>query len=247
MRAGERDVLLFVLAISAGSADAWSYLGLGHAFVANMTGNTVLLGIAVFQSHGDMLHPLIALICYVAGAAMASFLTRKAGSAPVWTKTVSRALLLEGVLMAGAEVGWVAIHFRTTSRTVAALEVHPDLILAFMAFAIGLQSGAILQLKIPGIVTTYITGTWTNLTNGLVRFATSGRPRVSPQKHQFEERLLLQAGVVAVYFLSAALAGWLFRYMPLGAGVLPAGSVLFAAVYSERRTRRAGEERIRSI
>ena len=55
MRSAERDVLLFVLAASAGSADGWSYLGLGHAFVANMTGNTVLLGIAVFQNHGDLL------------------------------------------------------------------------------------------------------------------------------------------------------------------------------------------------
>jgi uncharacterized membrane protein YoaK (UPF0700 family) len=36
-----RDVRLLVLAASAGSADAWSYFGLGRAFVANMTGNTI--------------------------------------------------------------------------------------------------------------------------------------------------------------------------------------------------------------
>ena len=40
MRETERDVMLFLLAASAGSADGWSYFGLGHAFVANMTGNT---------------------------------------------------------------------------------------------------------------------------------------------------------------------------------------------------------------
>lgn len=56
MRRSERDALLLMLAIAAGSADGWSYFGLGHAFVANMTGNTVLLGIAVFL-HGDLLHP----------------------------------------------------------------------------------------------------------------------------------------------------------------------------------------------
>jgi len=57
-----RDVRLLVLAASAGSADAWSYFGLGHAFVANMTGNTVMLGLAVFQDHGDLLHPAISLV-----------------------------------------------------------------------------------------------------------------------------------------------------------------------------------------
>jgi uncharacterized membrane protein YoaK (UPF0700 family) len=36
----ERDLLLLLLAVAAGSADGWSYFGLGHAFVANMTGTT---------------------------------------------------------------------------------------------------------------------------------------------------------------------------------------------------------------
>ena len=53
MASVERDVRLLMLAASAGSADGWSYFGFGHAFVANMTGNTVLLGLAVFQPHGD--------------------------------------------------------------------------------------------------------------------------------------------------------------------------------------------------
>ena len=61
MASVERDVRLLMLAASAGSADGWSYFRLGHAFVANMIGNTVLLGLAVFQDHGDLLHPAIAL------------------------------------------------------------------------------------------------------------------------------------------------------------------------------------------
>ena len=77
MASVERDVRLLVLAASAGSADAWSYFGLGHAFVANMTGNTVMLGLAVFQDHGDMLHPAIALGCYAGGAMLGSLLTER--------------------------------------------------------------------------------------------------------------------------------------------------------------------------
>src|SRR5277367_4731625 len=105
-----RDVRLLFLAASAGSADGWSFFGFGHAFVANMTGNTVLLGLAVSQSYGDVLHPLIALGCYVAGAALGSFLTGSVRPDAVWPVAVSRTLLLEALLLLAAEGGWIAIH-----------------------------------------------------------------------------------------------------------------------------------------
>ena len=54
MRSVERDLRLLILAASAGSADGWSF-GFGHAFVANMTGNTVLLGLAVSKAYGFQL------------------------------------------------------------------------------------------------------------------------------------------------------------------------------------------------
>jgi uncharacterized membrane protein YoaK (UPF0700 family) len=40
------------LAAAPGSADSWSYFGRGHAFVANMTGNTVPAGHTIFSSEG---------------------------------------------------------------------------------------------------------------------------------------------------------------------------------------------------
>src|SRR5947209_4569301 len=49
---GARSLLLLALAFSAGGVDAAVYLGLGHAFPANMTGNTVLIAIAVARGGG---------------------------------------------------------------------------------------------------------------------------------------------------------------------------------------------------
>ena len=89
-----------------------------------------------------------------------------------------------------------------------------------------------LQLKIPGIVTTYISGTWTTLMSGLVRV--KGQP--ADQKRGFEDRLLMQAAILAMYFLSAVLAGCLFRYMPTAVGAVPALSVLFVVIYGEIRS-----------
>ena len=44
---GRRDSLVLLLAWAAGSVDAIGFLGLGHVFTANMTGNTVLLGLSL--------------------------------------------------------------------------------------------------------------------------------------------------------------------------------------------------------
>jgi uncharacterized membrane protein YoaK (UPF0700 family) len=225
VRSVERDLRLLILAASAGSADGWSYFGFGHAFVANMTGNTVLLGLAVSQSSGDFLHPLIALGCYVAGAALGSLLTGSVPPDTVWSRAVSRTLLLEALLLLTAEGGWMAIHLH------ASYAPSLDLLLATVALAMGMQSGAMVQLKIPGIVTTYITGTWTTLLSGLVHLARNEGPQAREQHVAFEERLMTQAAVLSVYFLSVVLTGWFFQHLPLAVGVLPGLSVLVVAVH----------------
>jgi uncharacterized membrane protein YoaK (UPF0700 family) len=224
LRLFERDIRLLILAVSAGSADGWSFFGLGHAFVANMTGNTVLLGLAVFQNHGDMLHPAIALACYAAGVVISSILNRNVSPGAVWSQAISRTLLLEGLLLLAAEVGWVAV--QRHARYAPSLNV----LLATVALAVGAQSGAMLQLKIPGIVTTYITGTWTTLLSGLALFRKNSEPAIH---REHEQRLAMQAGVLASYFFAAALTGWLFRHFPLAVGALPALAILLVSATSE--------------
>jgi uncharacterized membrane protein YoaK (UPF0700 family) len=224
MASVERDVRLLMLAASAGSADAWSYFGLGHAFVANMTGNTVILGLAVFQDHGDMLHPAIALGCYATGAMLGSLLTGSVRPGTVWSRAISWTLMLEALLLLAAEAGWIAIHLHMNHSPSL------ELLLATLALAIGMQSGAMVQLKIPGIVTTYITGTWTTMVTGLVRLGRHEQ-QTPGQEIEVEKRLALQAVVLTAYFLSAVLAGWLFRHLPLAVGVLPGLSVLLVAVH----------------
>ncbi len=232
MGESERDVMLFLLATSAGSADGWSYFGLGHAFVANMTGNTVLAGIAVFQKGHHVSHTLLSIGCYVLGVAAAAFFTRKVRRGTTWARAITRTLLLEALIMAFAAIAWVII-YRTHSAGSASLLT---LLLGCVAFAIGMQSGTMLQLKIPGVVTTYITGTWTSLMSGLVHFVTHSEHRSRPQRLNFEERLWMQAAVLAAYFIAAVLTGWLFRYAPLAVGGLPALSVVTVAVYTMCRS-----------
>ena len=54
--------MLVLLACVAGSVDVMSYYRLGNVFTANMTGNTVLLGLSIGQGNvASSLHRLAAL------------------------------------------------------------------------------------------------------------------------------------------------------------------------------------------
>lgn len=205
-----------LLAIAAGSADAWSYFGLNHAFVANMTGNTVLIGVAMAHQNGDLLHPLISLIAYAFGVITGSLLTRNVRPQILWPRAVSWTLLLESLFMALAQAGWAIVRGGGSW-----MGRDRNLLLAGVAFAIGMQSGALLQMKIPGVVTTYITGTWTNLMGGVTRLFARAEKPLKEGKKEFEERLKLQAGILSAYLVSAVLSGLLLRYFPVEVGVLP--------------------------
>lgn len=65
-------VVLLVLTVVSGLIDAVSYLGLGHVFTANMTGNVVVLGFAAAGAPGfSVPHTLVSLASFVVGAVAA--------------------------------------------------------------------------------------------------------------------------------------------------------------------------------
>src|SRR5580693_3723878 len=62
-------VVLLVMTAATGIVDAVSYLGLGHVFTANMTGNIVLMGFRLGGASGISLsRSVIALFCFMLGA-----------------------------------------------------------------------------------------------------------------------------------------------------------------------------------
>jgi uncharacterized membrane protein YoaK (UPF0700 family) len=238
MRSFERDILLLLLAAAAGSVDAWSYFGLGHAFVANMTGNTVLLGVALSHTFRlDVAPPAIALSSYAFGVILGALftgalITRRSSvspkdSSPLWPRRISLVLGLEGALLTAAAVEWSRVYTAPSP-----LILH--LLLSISAVALGLQSAAMLQLRIPGIITTYISGTWTSLVTGLTRLFT-GRTPSSSGSISWEERLLMQGAVLAVYLGAAVSSGYLFGHAKGLVGVIPAPCVVAVALYGAFR------------
>ncbi|HEY5340598.1 MAG TPA: YoaK family protein [Candidatus Aquilonibacter sp.] len=200
--------LLLLLTVIAGYADAIVFVGLHNIFVANMTGNVVLLGVGLV----GMIHhlpgavdagmPMLALAAFACGVAAVVAFARKGQR--------KRAIVLvsEAVLSAAA----------------AALWMHPPAAIALLSLAMGAQSAAASQIGLAGISTTYVTGT---LVTGILRAL---RPRPG------DDRLDARSDFTALgcYLAGAALGAGAF-VLCHGNALWPASlalAVLGALAYS---------------
>ena len=145
--------LLLTLTFVTGLVDAFSYLVLGHVFVANMTGNVVFLGFALAGAPGFSIDAsLVALAAFwcgaLAGGRMGSGLSNQR------TRLLAASATAEAVLLAVAVVIEVLAPAVLTSAFRYALIVT-------LAPAMGLQNATARKLAVPDLTTTVLTLTIT--------------------------------------------------------------------------------------
>jgi uncharacterized membrane protein YoaK (UPF0700 family) len=143
-------VTLVVLTALTGMIDAVSYLGLGHVFTANMTGNVVLLGFAlVGAGQISVLAALLSLAAFLVGATAGGRLARlRESTGHRWVVT---ALSLETALVAAAAAATLPV---PASRYV---------VVVLLALAMGVRNATVRRLGIPDLTTTVLTLTLTGL------------------------------------------------------------------------------------
>jgi len=210
---GRRDSLVLLLAWAAGSVDAIGFLGLGRVFTANMTGNAVLLGLSLGQGRSlAALSNLIAIAGFILGVAFGALIVERDSKKGEWDRRVTAALFLEALILAVFTLVW---HLTPggANRTSAALY----LLIAFSAAAMGIQSAAVRRLNLPGVATTYVTGTMTSLVAGLTkRFHPKGTEAKSAS-----DDATLQASVILVYGLSALASGFFQIHVTMLVAIAP--------------------------
>jgi uncharacterized membrane protein YoaK (UPF0700 family) len=144
-----------VLTFTTGLVDAVSYLGLGRVFAANMTGNVVLLGFGIAGSSGlPVVAPLISLGAFLLGASAGGMLAERTGD--------SRA---EHVIRA---IAWEVTLIGTAALLAAVFNIRPnaasgDILIALLAFAMGVRNATVRRLGVPDLTTTVLTMTLTAL------------------------------------------------------------------------------------
>jgi uncharacterized membrane protein YoaK (UPF0700 family) len=160
----KRNALVVVLIVASGSLDAVGFLRLGGVFTSVMTANMVLLGVSA-GTHDAALaaHVGAAFGGYILGSFIGS---RASGPAqadqPAWPDRVSRTLTLELALLTAFAAWWEATGGHPPATQNYGL-------LAINATALGIQSAAVLRFGVPGLSTTYLTGTLTQFVASLTR------------------------------------------------------------------------------
>jgi uncharacterized membrane protein YoaK (UPF0700 family) len=234
-----RESMLLLLTLAASSVDAISYLGLGHVFTAMMTGNTVLLGLALAQGEAlAALRSILALVGFAIGVFAGAIIVERESYPEEWPAVVTAALAFETIILA-----IFAANFTLLDSIHGAMIF---LLIVLLAFAMGVQSAAVRRLGVPGIATTYITGTLTSLMVdllGWVRLIAARLPvaktaeRSEVQRIPWDQRVGLLAGVVTLYCLGALIGGVLQLYSASLAPLFPLGAVTLVVVNAVIRQR----------
>jgi uncharacterized membrane protein YoaK (UPF0700 family) len=209
-----RDLLLVALTFAAGSVDAVALLRL-DVFTAVMTGNIVLLGLAVGQgAFANALRSVIALVAYGVGVAAGARIVGAVAIETHWSPKMTRALAIEWVLEAGFLIGWVLSGANPGGTSAATL-------IALSGLAMGIQAATARALS-PGMSTTYVTGTLTGLLSEL-----SALGAVSGDRRR-------RASIVVALALGAVAGAFALVAAPALAPAIPlavvGGVVLVAAI-----------------
>ncbi|GGX63655.1 YoaK family protein [Streptomyces fructofermentans] len=186
------------LTVLAGAVDAISFLTMGHVFTALATGNVLFLSFAVAgEGQSSALRPVVSLLAFVLGAVAGSLLTsRLVAHRRHW---FAAALAGEGALLAVAGATALA---RNGSGS---LTEDPDnLVIAIVAFAMGMRADTALRAAVPGMPTLLLQVSLIRLIHGL----TSDTPE-TPHRHTIRVRLVATVlGIFAGGVLGTLITPW---------------------------------------
>ncbi len=204
--------LMLALTFTTGVVDAVGYLGLDRVFTGNMTGNVVILGMALVGAAGlPILGPALALVGFMAGAALGGRVLRRAAGA--WTP-------LTTWLFGG--VGLVTLALAVVLMVVGDDPARPlgVTVTTLLGAAMGAQAATARFIAVKDVTTVVVTSTIT----GLAADSWLGSGQGSGGHS-------LRRALAVVLILAGAAAGAALLRWHLGAGLLLAALVILAATY----------------
>lgn len=214
-------VCLLGLTFATGIVDALSWLGLDGVFTANMSGNVLIVGMGLAGGQpANWLASMIALACFVAGAAVCGVLQRH--RPPGWTGFTT--LVFSGVGVCVLAVGIVTLlspPARSSANTLVVTGV--------LAAAMGVQGAEALRLAVPQIITVAVSSTVVGLGVSLFLGARSGPAG---------GRLTRLAAVVLLG--GGAFVGAHLLDLTFGVGLILAGVIALAMAAVGRVSTRSG-------
>jgi uncharacterized membrane protein YoaK (UPF0700 family) len=138
----------------SGTVDAVSFLGLGHVFTANMTGNVLVLGFAAAGASGfSVTASLTSVGAFVVGAVLATRISRLLGAR---RRRLLTALATEAALAGVAAAVAASGHHVGTGGA-------RYVVIALLALAMGFRNATVRSLAVSDVATNVLTTTLTGL------------------------------------------------------------------------------------
>ncbi|MEV7773638.1 YoaK family protein [Kitasatospora sp. NPDC086791] len=211
-RHGPLPPLLLLLTVATGVVDAVSYLGLGHVFVANMTGNVVFLGFALAGAPGlSVVASLVSPAAFLAGALVGG---RLGSRTPLHRgRLLALAAGIQTVLLTAA-AGTAAAGGVGGSGGSGAVSGTGYPLIVLLGLGMGLQNAVARRLAVPDLTTTVLTLTLTGLAADSTA-AGGSAPR--PGRRILSALAMLLGGLAGA---ALVLHGWLTAALALAALLL---------------------------
>ena len=203
--------LMLALTFSTGVIDAVGYLGLDRVFTGNMTGNVVILGMALTGADGlPIIGPIIALVLFMLGAAVSGRVLRPVAAG--WSGRSTILFTVVGLVLTAA-----AVPMLITTDPIEPIKLA---VTGALGLAMGVQAGAARHIGVKDVTTVVVTSTIVGLAFDSVFAARS-------TGHPWPRRVL------AVVLIGAGAAvGALLLQVHISAGMLvAAGITLLAALF----------------
>jgi uncharacterized membrane protein YoaK (UPF0700 family) len=206
-RVGLADLGLGLMAIAAGGSDALAYLTLGHVFTSAMTGNTVLLCIAIGQGQlAAALQSFTAFVAFVAGAALAAALSRRPASGEHVPANLTPLFVVEIAFLVAFVAVWLATGRASESARYG--------LIVLSALAMGTQGVIARHINVPQVNTIVFTTTIISVVASCTQALLRASAIPFDTKRQIGILLVYAAGAVLMAVLIAH-AQDIYVWLPL--------------------------------
>jgi uncharacterized membrane protein YoaK (UPF0700 family) len=163
---GGKLAMALSLTVVGGFVDAVGYIALFQVFTANMSGNSVHIGMYLGRADWpNLLRPLCAIASYIVGMSFTRIAVELAGRSGI-RRIASVTLAIEALLLALFAHANPAMHL---GQLVNLNSPSYFTMVALLAFAMGVQTATLMHVGALTIYTTFVTGTLTKLTESFTR------------------------------------------------------------------------------
>lgn len=193
-----RNLIILLLCMVSGIVDVIGYLQLGHVFTANMTGNIIIMGMALGHLHTvSLVRSGAAFVGFIIGNAAGTLFLGRSHPGSVWSSRMTMIISVQLVF-------FLLFAWLSAAPLVPAMEY---VLIILLSLTMGMQTTMARKLGVAGISTTVLTNNLASVIEDLVAHVRQWFGRSAPgQRRRLSTDTMLRFAAVLIYGAGAVIA-----------------------------------------